>query len=505
MVVTLRENQQKLNHCFSKTIYAQTSVDLFKCHSRNASLPCFQPDLAKGEVADWISGYKKTIFYENDLHRHIHKTIGKELNQCEKKRTLRIISTYFMLCLVGVSLWGAISSLKINPQTFDEAFLNIKKFLKIDPLSLLTKRKHNFFYDQILKIPQRYHPEDIEFNTQHFLSQELYKTRLGYVYFIENILKGFFLLLPNAKISPELKTKVTTAASLLDRDIKSSLESIIQLFEQDLMSESDLRKQILELRRAFVPHQIFPFIFIALSQQTPYLFLYSETIETEFQFDKQDFEKLGLNSTFYEMYVHFPLKAHVVKGDQYPFKERAGYFEGEYAIVFSKFALKIEWTAFHEIGHLVDEIRFQLNRIDYPKNIELNSMLFPAVFAKDAKDYLLNRVIPIVRTAKKQDNYVQSSKAILNGIALLVSEQGGGKYPLLTDHFELDHIAAMERLIQNFNNSQIRNLAIKLYQFPEKYLKTAKPGQYKGIIGNAEEFQFGTHLPPQQEIGRAHV
>ena len=89
---------------------------------------------------------------------------------------------------------------------------------------------------------------------------------------------------PTPLSDPHLVAFNPDAAGLIDLNIQRIVSEISGMFESKAIEDSKLRKLLLELRRAFVRHNIFPFSFIVIQEDTPYLFLYPETIIKRFKF-----------------------------------------------------------------------------------------------------------------------------------------------------------------------------------------------------------------------------
>jgi hypothetical protein len=106
----------------------------------------------------------------------------------------------------------------------------------------------------------------------------------------------------------------------------------------------------------------------------------------------------------------------------------------------------------------------------------------------------LERVFPIVETREAGDVYVQASKGILNGFILKELLP----INLITDKFIDADIQAAKKLILSKDNDSIKTIALDIFKNPDQYLKTAKTGQVKGIISNAEEVIAGTPRAPFQ-------
>lgn len=484
LVATLHENQRRIRRCYKKIIYSQVTRDMGR-------------EAEQDRIADWVAGYKEGGEKEKGLEARAAQSLWPHIRQSENEQWRRSAVKRLTLALIVAMTGLVLHNTELDTRIWDTVVTGVKKILSIDPASLMARHKNNYFYNQILAIDQDYHAKDILEQVRHFETARLHESREGYFYFADKVLKGFFLLLSDGDADAGLKSAVLSAAGLLGGDVQSSLTTLVELFEKDTMRESALRAEMLNLRRAFVSRDVFPFMFLVIRQERPYLFLFPETIDSRFEFGGSDFEKLGLNFSYYSHHVKFPLEAYVVKGRQYPFKDRAGYFEGEYAIVFSDLAPKVEWTAWHELGHVVDDLRFKYGGRTVQPNVEVNAVLFPVIFADDAKDYVFNRLLPIIESGEIRDYYVQAVKGIWNGLAILKSERAGRPFALITDKLEKNHIEMISAMIRSLDRGELGEMALAVYLDQQKYLATAGTGQYRGVISNAEEVIAGTHGAPQ--------
>ncbi len=482
MILTVNENRQRINSCFKKTAYAFT----FPRHD----------DPRRVFIYDWINGYKQPGPNEVSAESKADATIAQGLKICERRRLLRLglRNTAIALVLFGVYSCAHFYKLDVNVYSFLKT--QTLRLIGRDPASLNLKEKKDYFYKFILEINDQVKPEELARSLQDFNDQRLYQQPSGMYVFAEEIVSKYFLLLSAQKASLELTSDVLDTAGLMDNNIQRILEQIANMFDSKLIEDSKLRGLLLELRRGFVRHNVFPFTFIVIKNNTPYLFMYPEKIQQRYRFTAMQFEYIGFNSSYYSQFVRFPLRVFVVKGDRYPFKDRSGYFEGEFAIVFSDLAARVEWSAWHEFAHIIDHMRLNYGRRMLPRNIEINAMLFPAMFAEDPHSYFTQRLFPIVGTTNTEDAYVQASKAILNGYLLLNAQKTGAAPVEISDKFEMENLIAARDLILAMGNDAIRQAALEIYKKPDVYLKTAKAGEYSGVVSNAEEIIAGTPRAP---------
>jgi hypothetical protein len=479
------DSRQQINHGFKKILYTHPLGH--------------QETPRRQQIIDWICGYKAAGAAEVAAADLVDDKFSGPLMSCgihrRKKLALRYASWIFMSLLL---VWGIHGS-RMDTKVYALAHDGLMKLFQLDPASIRLKQREKFFNKYIVDFNGKAGEKQITENLLDFTGRRLYRTPEGAYYFADKILTDFFLLLSSQPVSRELKLKVIHAAGLLDDDIQKQTADLIFLFDGPSIQEKELKSHVLSLRRAFVKQDVFPFTFIVIKNEIPYLFIFPEKIIHKYLFYPENFQTLGLKGSPPSHDIQYPLYVYVVPGDRYPFKDRAGYFEGEYAIVFAGLAASAEWTAWHEFGHIIDKIRFLKGHVPLPQNIETNAVLFPAIFSGDAKLYMLNRLLPIVKVRDADDAYVQASKGILNGFDLWLSRQAGGaKIPLITDELKMNDIQAMEVLISGLSNDQIKSIARTIYQYPDEFLKTARPGQYRGIISNAEEVTAGTPRAPFQ-------
>lgn len=482
MILAVNENRQRINSSFKKTAYGL-------CIPQH-------DEAGRRMINDWIDGYKQPGPVEASAESKTDAVIAPGLMICQSRRLLRLGLRNTAILLILFGLYSCAHYYKIDVSIYTALKTQTLRLLGLDPASLNLKEKKDYFYKFILEINDQIKPDELTRSLEAFKDQRFYQQPSGMYVFAEEIVSKYFLLLSAQKASRELTSDVLDTAGLMDNNIQQILEKIAAMFESKLIEDSKLRRLLLELRRGFVRHNVFPFTFIVIKNNKPYLFMYPEKIQQRYRLTAMQFEQIGLNSSYYSQYVRFPLRVFVVKGDRYPFKDRSGYFEGEFAIVFSDLAARVEWTAWHEFAHIIDHMLLNYGGRMLPRNIEVNAMLFPTLFAQDPKNYLTQRLFPIVGTRNTKDAYVQSSKGILNGYLLLNAQKSGTPPIVITDKFEADNLTTAHDLIVAMDNDAIRNAALEIYKKPDVYLKTAKVGEYSGVVTNAEEIIAGTPRAP---------
>lgn len=478
---TIHKNRQAIKDCFKKALYS-----------------FHQPDLVRQDIVDWINGYKKPGPVEISAEREADQRITKDLRLCERNKNIKLTLHYLLRGSVLLLIMGCVHFSKMDATVY--FFVNDKttRLLGLDPASINLKHKKSYFQKFILELNDNVSPQEVFNHIEEFKTQRLYEQPNGLYYFAEYILQKYFLLLTRQDFPKELSVEVIKTAGLMDLNIQNIVSKISAMYERRVIEDSKLRQELLVLRRAFVRHNIFPFTFIVVKKETPYLFLYPEVILQRLTFATYNLDFIGFQSSYYRQFVNFPLKVFVVSGQRYPFKDRAGYFEGEFAVVFADIAARTEWSAWHEFAHIIDHMRFTHGGKPFPENMEINAMLFPAIFAQDAQGYLFERIIPIVRTGVAKDSYVQASKGILNGFLIHDSPSTPSEESLITDRFPEESILKAENLIASKSNDDIKKIALEMYKNPQRYLETAKAGIVQGVISNAEEVIAGNPRAPYQ-------
>lgn len=483
LILTANELGQNISDKFKKTVYTLAAGT--RMH-------------AAQDITDWIDGYKQPGPQELRAETQANATFLKGLMLSELHKNLKLTARALLTGSGIIAICTFMHLLQIDVGIY--TFLKEKtlQILSLDPASINLKQKKDYFDKYILEINEQIKVEDLTQSLQTFKDNRTYEQPSGMYVFTEEILSKFFLLLCAGKIPDDIKADVLDTAGLMDNHVRSVIGQIAEMFDDKIVEDSKLRELLLKLRRALVGHSIFPFTFIVVKQNTPYLFMFPEKIIKRFNFSAQQLEYIGFNSSYYSQYVRFPLKVFVVKGDRYPFKDRAGYFEGEFAIVFADLAARVEWTALHEFAHIIDQMRFTYGGRMFPKNIEINAMLLPAMFSMEPKGYFQQRLFPIIASRNAKDSYVQASKGILNGLLLWNAQRTATPAVEISDEFLHQDLLAAGTLIETMSNDSIREAALEIFKKPDVYLKTAKAGQYRGVISNAEEIIAGTPRAPYQ-------
>ena len=453
-----------------------------------------------GYLSDWVRGYiaKSSQYLDKDVF---------VINQKVKYVLKRLYRYYFLMQTLKVFIAGAVivcmlaglKATEVDNKIWNQTIFAIQTYLKQDPKSLASKERKEYFQHIIESVEMDVVEERLHSQMHKFYDQKIYTTIGGYYFFAENILKDFFLIIPNRNLKGYIKEDIVKAAGLLSPQLSHEMTNVIALYEGRNIRESQLRKVMLSLRRKFVKHEVFPFMFLVVYNELPYVVLFPEPIEHLYGFSHAGLQKIGINSKYYEQHIKLPIFSYVVPGKMYPFKDRAGYFEGEFAIVFSLLSHNAEWTAHHELGHVTDAIRYKYEGIPIPKNIELNSMLFPVIFSKSRKDYIQHRLINRLSHPKIGDYYTQAARGILNGFILYLNEgRDNISKKFITNKFEKNRIADIEKQIRTMPSSSIRKIGITLFKHSDKYLNKVDGGRYISVITDTGEIILGGHGAAQR-------
>lgn len=453
-------------------------------------------------VEDWVRGYHPASRPEQELEDKVFQELRPGLSAKLMRRRMR---QSLQILTVVIAIAGAVVYLRSaswDNRAWDSLSQGVKKMFGLDPASVRMKEQQKFFADQIASAKKTYTEDSIRAQLRAFenLPPDTPEQEKA-LFLAENVLRGYILLLADWDTSKSFTDEVLKVLQDYDADIHHHVDSLTYMFASPQMTESHFQIHALLLRRAFTNKGVFPFLFLSLYKNQPYVFLYPERIIDEYYFNPEHMEELGLNVAWYSHAGNIPLVAHIIEGKRYPFKDRAGYFEGQYAIVFNHIADNTRWTALHEFGHSLDQMRFQFGNVAYPLNVESHSMLMPVIFAHDPHGYIDYKLIGSVRVADPQDLYVQAAKGILNGFLLRHKETDPTlNIPLIGDDFNLRTIERVRQWIAGLSDEDLRATGKAIYRDSRTYLATAKGGTYRGHFTNAEEIVAGAHGPPTQSF-----
>lgn len=448
-----------------------------------------------GLIADCLRGYRK----DASVHlEHLQQT-ARNLLVLPYRAAVRNYQKYKLLkvtagVIVFLFLAGGLRMTGIDARLWSGTVFAVKKMFKLDPQSLLRKEYEKFFQNQIKSFDRKAVEQKIRQNLKQFLAVEIHNSSGRYMFFAERILKDFFLGLSDREFNIHIKQEVLDAAARLDPDIARPLYHMIILYGQRVIHETPLKEEMLDLRRAFVKYNVFPFMFLILYDEAPHLFLFPEPMVFSYILSDQAMTKLGMDPDDYRPYIELPVVGFVVPGRTYPFKDREGYFEGEFAVIFDFLTDNREWTAHHEIGHVVDHIRETYEKIPAPENVELNAMMYPMIFSEGRKDYINERLVGRLRHPKIHDYYTQAAKGILNGILLYRrGDKPSVTKQLITNRFEKEKIDSIQKLVNAMTGPAIRRMTLEMFRHPQDYLYTTGPGQYLSVMTNNGEITAGGH------------
>lgn len=388
---------------------------------------------------------------------------------------------------------------------FDQVFFRTLKLAARDVMSItwiFTKRddKSGFFEKEMLDLDMNVSKDVFKARLRDFIYGDLYKQENKYEIFTRHLLRDYLILLAKKEIEAGLENEMYRAGFLLNPDVVEPLERLTFYYSRNVILETELRSQILKLRRIFVAHDIYPFMFLVVYENTPYIFLFSEKILGTMALAEEDVQSLGVDTFWFDEVDKRRLQAYFMMGDHYPFAGKAGFFEGEFAVVFISLSTKPQWTGWHELGHVVDYMKYTYAGIMVPDNIEVFSVLFPLIFAEDPKVYLNKYLMPTIRSKDSKDYYVQSAKGILNGAISYFNEKTNTDVPLITNRFEDKSIDWVEARLNSLTDEQLSQLGRVMYTYPDRFLITAEKARYHTVLTNTEEIIYGIHSSPQKEV-----
>lgn len=357
-----------------------------------------------------------------------------------------------------------------------------------------------YFENEIIDTDINVSQTEFQKKLSNFVDGGLYRRPNKHEILAEFILKDYLILLAKGAVDPQMQRDMYRAGFLVEPELLNVLEKLNGLYRERHIMESDLRDQMLKLRRLLVRGNIYPHLFLVIREATPYVFLYADRIEKTMLLTKDDLKKLGMDPFWYDDISNQRLQAYFMSGENYPFKGKAGFFEGEFAIVFTSLSTRPYWTAWHELGHVVDYMQYTFSGQPVPPNVEVNGVLFPLIFSDHPKEYLQRHVFKLILHGDRRDSYVQSAKGILNGAITYLNEVKGFGQPLITNRFEKKRISWIWDQLNRFNDDQLRQLGINMYRNQPKYLITAEPASYRTVFTNTEEIVYGVHGSPQKEV-----
>lgn len=499
---TFREQHYRLRDLFNTILYAHSSLREIE---REQACPDAEQRgrLLRGIrefIRDILHGYTPRINGSQEDPAESGSGMLGEVRTFERSQQLRRL-----LSAVGLAA-GLFVAVHVIYRT--GADKNIGRYLKwawhdiVSVLEMLphTDEKMMYFENELINTEVNVSRRNLQEKLDKFVNGGLYRRENKHMIFADFLLKDYLLLLAQNKVDPQMQRDMYRAGFLTEPELLNVLEPLNDLYRRRLIMESDLRDQMLELRRLLVRGNVYPHMFLVLRQATPNVFLYPDPIEKTMPLRKEDLEKLGMDAFWFDDISDRRLQAYFMSGENYPFKGKAGFFEGEFAIVFTSLSTRPYWTAWHELGHVVDYMQYTFAAQPVPPNVEVNGVLFPLIFSDNPKLYLQRHVFKLIQLGDRRDSYVQSAKGILNGATLYLNEVKGFQQPLITNRFEKKRIQWIWDQLSVLTNEQLRQLGILMYRNQPKYLITAEPASYRTVFTNTEEIVYGVHGSPQKEV-----
>ncbi len=506
----IHENSERLKKCFDSTVFTHY-LEMPSASSAGPMLDVFsvRPSKTQGRtfirkrLADWLRGYAPlSKIEEQPLVNLVQTKAAEDFGKIARiLRGRRIILGVTLTVGLLFCVW-----LGVRTDVPDRMRFAIKAQLdaiwKFVWAPQAADPKTNYFQEQIVRIDQDYRREDFLAKAREFVEKKLYATPHAHWVFSDLILKGYLLLLAKGDADAEFQEATLAAARALDPMIEHSLEALNHLYTQPNILESELRTTLFRLRRQMNQHDVFLFFFLVLNEDTPFIFVYPEEINLRLILTKADLLPLGLNAALYPNEDLLQAEVDFVPGKYYPFKNAAGFFEGEYAVVLESVAGHPDWTALHEVGHVVENRRIAYEKILPAQNIELYAVLFPLIFAPDNKVYALEHLVPLAQNGRAEDCYAQAAKGILNGFLLYDGQRRSGQATLISNRFEPERLEKARGILSALSPQEISQISLLFYWHSDWYLRTAQKGRYLPLKTNAEELIYGSHSSVQQEIVR---
>jgi hypothetical protein len=515
LIAISRRYQHILRHRFLRIAASQAVIDdLSQCQSKDFSHlsqdmkgllfspRCPWRKAVRERIDDGILGYLPfPSAVRLELLKVTDHVLGRDILKWEhiqrKARWIKWggwISALFLL-------FGLVQYTDIEQRTWSLLNNPFQGLASLFSSTVVSREKESFFEKQLLDLNVDDTKEQLLTNVRHFLENGMDQNADAYEIFAHHILKGYLILLARWEVDQDLVNQVLDAAERLDQEMKVALEEVTQLYLKASIHKSQLRRTMLQLRRILVHQGVYPFMFLVVNEQVPYVFIYPEEIIARMPLAGEALEQLSIPKAYARHYEQRGVQAYFVKGLRYPFKSAAGYYEGEFAIVFTSLSPNAYWTALHELGHVVEGMRYRFEGRAFPENIELNAVLLPLIFAPDRQAYLRQHVKSLLFRKDPRDYYAQAAKGIMNGMMIWQAERlNKATGPLISDRFEGERVAKALSMMEQFSSKEIHQMALAMYHNPQIYLKTAKKGRYHGVETNAEELIHGAHVSPERDM-----
>ena len=488
-----------LSHDLPRALRAARVMTVYECQDLFARLLCQKAANLAGlsQEARWLTddlrGYRPQIAghvpaWEEPLERVLRNPLRRFRRR--QRRTWLLSGG----SLLGVLLAGGLvmSMISWDPQWVKARLWGVGGLWRKDPLALTARARKEFFQGYLEGLDFDEVNRSLERNSRRFVARRQYFSADRYLVFSRDVLKDFFLLLPRFQGNAGALRQAVEASAYLDARLEGELEDLLRLYQRDKIYAKELRRSLLALRRELVRHKVFPFMFLTVHQESPYILVFPERIDYHYFFSKTAMRHIGMSPGFYARKTSLPIMSFVVDGKSYPFKDRAGYFEGEFAVVFRSLSENVEWTAHHEIAHVTDQLRHKYEGLKRPDNTEVNAVLFPLIFSSQRKDYIRDYLWPRLKHPRRLDAYTQAAKGIFNGFLIVLSEPSNPR-TLIDDRFNPALVDTTAQRILSLPSQEIRRIALRLYRNPERLLSTAKAARYLAVRTATGEVITGVH------------
>jgi len=313
--------------------------------------------------------------------------------------------------------------------------------------------------------------------------------------FFDKILRPYLLAVGHGDKEGIEEDKILAMAGMISPRLKRAVEAIVRVYEQEETEEEQWREILRELRRGIAEGGYFVSVqgVEVDNQKKQYVRLqWVGAIRGKLDGVDEDFLAGLVEGAEAER-----LAAWLKKGNRFQsllvegrHPEIAGFFEGEYTVVYSGTLTPFDWVYWHETGHQFQQV---IGRPSLNKNVELYSSLFPLMGVRNPKAYLrklIDQLTTVVREKgaayARDDYYSQAAKGILNGFRIYLNEKKGIEGALLSDfdeRFSVNRVEALVKsIIKDLSEQEIRQAAVRFFKEPKRYLGTAKAGSYKAEV-----------------------
>lgn len=246
-------------------------------------------------------------------------------------------------------------------------------------------------------------------------------------------------------------------------------------------------------------------MFQTVQDGSPYIFVFPLEIDYRYQLSPSQLDFIGL-----ERYRDQVFEGLVVEGD-YPDERKAGFFDGEYALVFKRPLMPAQNVLFHELIHMIEQFLYLQEGYLGPVNTEVEAELGPAIFAMPSKAYM-QELMQQMQSDNPLSMYAQAQRGIFNGFMMWLHEQGRIDTRLTYPVYQIDRSIGdqMMDIINTLTDQEINEIAAALFKDGEKYLNSALEGEspftslgadedIEGVKGRQPPGKDG-FAPPRQPI-----